>query len=173
MFNMIVTTRRHMEDEADSEIIALLGEIGDNSPIVKHTGLSGLLTCTTKLDPLVVVKKIRSILQENPWRLRYILRLIPVDIVVDTDIVDIKNTAENLSKKIMPNETFRITVEKRQSDIESMEIVKEIADVIERKVSLDKQDWVVLVEVIGNETGVSVLRPESIFSAVKEKRASP
>lgn len=170
---MLVTTHRHMETEAREEINLLLEEFGDNVPEINNSGLSGLLTCKTSLDPLDVVQKIKKIVQDDPWKVRYVLRLIPIDIVVNTDLIDIKNAAKDLANRIDQSQTFRVTVEKRSSKIHSNEIIEAIATVIDRKVSLEKHDWVILVEVIGKETGVSVIKPENIFSAVKVKRESP
>jgi len=173
MFNLLVTTYRFMETEAGAEINALLGEIGDKEPEISYTDVSGLLTCRTNLDPLEAVQKIKKVVQDEPWKVRYVLRLIPIDIVVNTDVVDIKDAAKNLASRIKENETFRVTVEKRRSDIQSMETIEAVAGVIDRKVSLEKQDWVVLIEVVGKETGISVIKPDNIFSAVKVKRGSP
>ncbi len=170
---MLVTTHRHMETEAREEINLLLEEFGDNVSEINNSGLSGLLTCKTSLDPLDVVQKIKKIVQDDPWKVRYVLRLIPIDIVVNTDLIDIKNAAKDLANRIDQSQTFRVTVEKRSSKIHSNEIIEAIATVIDRKVSLEKHDWVILVEVIGKETGVSVIKPENIFSAVKVKRESP
>jgi len=173
MFNLLVTTHRFMETEAGTEINALLGEIGDKGPEISYTGVSGLLTCKTNLDPLEVIQKIKKNVQDEPWKVRYVLRLIPIDTVVNTDIVDITNAAKNLATRIKEDETFRVTVEKRRSEIKSMEIIEAVAAVIDRKVSLEKQDWIVLIEVVGKETGISVIKPDSIFSAVKVKRGLP
>ena len=173
MFNLLVTTYRHMESEAGAEISALLGEIGDEGSEISYTGVSGLLACKTNLDPLEVTQKIKNIVQDEPWKVRYVLRLIPIDIVVNTDVVDIKNAVVNLAVRINESETFRVTVEKRRSNIKSMEIIEAVAGVIDRKVSLGRQDWLVLIEVVGKETGISVIKPDNIFSAVKVKRGSP
>jgi tRNA acetyltransferase TAN1 len=173
MFNMLITTYRHMETEASAEINALLGEINDNGPEISYTDVSGLLTCRTNLDPLEAIQKIRKLVQDEPWKVRYVLRLIPIDTVVNTDIVDIKNAVKDLASRIKKDETFRVTVEKRRHNIKSMEIIEAVAGVIDRKVSLDKQDWVVLIEVVGRETGISVIKSDDIFSLVKVKRESP
>jgi tRNA(Ser,Leu) C12 N-acetylase TAN1 len=37
-------------------------------------------------------------------------------------------------------------------------------------VDLEAPDWVVLVEVIRDVAGVSILKPSSVFSSVKAKR---
>lgn len=173
MFNLLVTTFRNMETEASSEMHALLAELGDEESEIDYTNVSGLLTARTNLEPLEVVQKIRKMVQDEPWKLRYVLRLIPIEVVVNTDLDSIKDTALKLASRIKDNETFRVTVEKRRSNIPSTDIVEAVASVIDREVSLKEQDWIVLVEIIGKETGISVIKPDSIFSAVKVKRESP
>ncbi|MGH9922726.1 MAG: THUMP domain-containing protein, partial [Nitrososphaerales archaeon] len=120
-----------METEAREEINLLLEEFGDNVPEINNSGLSGLLTCKTSLDPLDVVQKIKKIVQDDPWKVRYVLRLIPIDIVVNTDLIDIKNAAKDLANRIDQSQTFRVTVEKRSSKIHSNEIIEAIATVID------------------------------------------
>jgi len=173
MFNLLVTTYRHMESEASAELRTLLEEIGDKEPEIIYMGVSGLFACTTELDPLEAIRKIRKIVQDEPWKVRYVLRLIPIDTVVSTHVDDIKNAVQSLAERIKENETFRVTVEKRRSSIKSMEIIEAVAAVVDRKVTLERQDWVVLIEIVGKETGVSVIKPENIFSTVKVKRGSP
>jgi tRNA acetyltransferase TAN1 len=172
MFNLIVTTFRHMESEAGSEINSLLAEMGDMQPEINYTNVSGLLTAKTTLDPHQVIQNVKKIVQDEPWSIRYIQRLIPVETVVNTDINDIKDEVMKLASRIGKNETFRITVEKRHSNLASSDIIRNVADVIDRKVSLDTQDWIVLIEIIGEHTAVSIIRPDAIFSAVKTKRES-
>ncbi len=172
MFNLIVTTFRHMESEAGSEIHSLLVEMGDPQPEINHTTVSGLLTAKTSLEPHEVIRNIRKIVQDEPWNIRYVQRLIPVDMVVNADIDDIKDAVSKLASRIGERETFRITVEKRHSNIASSDIIKTIANIIDQKVSLEVQDWVVLIEIIGEDAAVSVIRPDAIFSAVKIKRES-
>lgn len=172
MFNLVVTTFRHMETEASSEMYSLLDEIGDKEPVINYTKVSGLLTAKTNMNPYEVVTKIKKIIQDDPWKIRYIQRLIPVDIVVNTDINEIKEAVGKLVSRIKEDETFRITIEKRHSKLSSSDIIRDVASMIDRKVSLDVQDWIVLIEIIAENTGVSIVRPDHIFSSVKIKRES-
>jgi tRNA acetyltransferase TAN1 len=162
-----------MESEAHAEINTFLEEMGDKTPDISYTGISGLLKCKSSLDPLEVNQKIKEIVKKDPWKIRYVLRLIPINIVVNTDVVDIKKAAADLSVIINKDQTFRVTVEKRRSNMKSTEIIEAVASAIERKVNLENPDWIVLVEVVGKETGISILKPSNIFSSVKEKRELP
>jgi len=77
--------------------------------------------------------------------------------------------ATELSSKIGENETFRVTVEKRFTETPTLEIIEAAAANIERKVDLDKPDKILLIEVIGGSTGISVIKPDDIISVMKEK----
>lgn len=168
-FNILATTSRGNETEACSELWYLLGQIGDQSPTVDKTGVSGLIAAKTVLDPMEVIKKLRRILHEHPYEFRYLLRVIPVQKVVRTDLKEIQNAAKELGTKIEQNETFRITVEKRFTDTSTKSIIEAAASVINRKVNLDNPDKILLIEVIGGLTGLSVIKPEDILSVMKEK----
>lgn len=168
-FNLLITSARGSEEDACSEIWYLLGEIGDQAATIDKTGVTGLISAKTILDPFEVIKKFRDILEERPWEFRYTLRIIPIEKVVRTDLGKIQEVATELASKIEEDETFRVTVEKRFSKTSTSELVEAAAASVERKVSLEKPDKIVLVEVIGGLTGVSVVKSTDIMSIPREK----
>jgi tRNA acetyltransferase TAN1 len=89
---------------------------------------------------------------------------------VYTESENIKNAAKKLALKIQSGNTFRITVERRHTLINSSDIISTIAKEIDNKVDLENPDWVVLVQVVGRQTGISVIKPNQIFRSVVEKR---
>ncbi len=168
-FNLLVTTARGNEEDACSEIWYLLGEIGDQAVAIDKTGVTGLVAARTVLDPFDVIEKFRNMLKERPWEFRYTFRVIPVEKVVRTDLEEIERVATELASKIGADETFRVTVEKRFSEIPTSDIIEAAATNIERKVGLESPDKIVLVEVVGKLTGVSVIEPIDILTVTKEK----
>ncbi|MEM3550255.1 MAG: THUMP domain-containing protein [Candidatus Bathyarchaeia archaeon] len=168
-FNLLATTYRGSEDEACSELWYLLKEVEDQNPVVEKTGVAGLIAAKTTLNPFEVIMKLRLILRERPYEFRYTLRILPVEKVVRTEINEIRRAAEELSAKIGENETFRVTVEKRFTEISTKEIIEAAASKIERKVNLNNPNKIFLIEVIGGLTGISVIKTDDILSVVKEK----
>jgi len=168
-FNLLATTSRGNEDEVCSELWYLLGEIGDSAPTIEKTGVAGLIAAKTAFNPFEVIEKLRKILHERPYEFRYTLRIIPIERVVRTDLKEIQRVATELSSKIKENETFRVTVEKRFTEISTRDIIETAASNIERKVDLNKPDKILLIEVIGGLTGISVIKPDEILAVVKEK----
>lgn len=168
--NLIITCARHLEPETTDELSAVLAQFGDENPEISRTSMSGVLTAKTKLVPFEVIKKIREKIVDEPWSIRYCLRIIPIEQVVDTNLEEISTQVFSLMKKVNEKESYRITIEKRNSDISSAEIISKIADNITNKVSLEKPDWIALIEILGNKTGVSVLKSDDIFSLEISKR---
>lgn len=168
-FNLLITTFRGSEENACSEIWYLLGELGDSAVTVDKTGIKGLVTAKTFLDPFEVIEKFRKLLKERPQEFRYTLRVIPIEKAIRTTLEDIKKTSMELSPKIREVESFRISVEKRFSEISTLQVIEAVAANIDRKVSLEKPDKILLVEITGKFTGISVVKPSEIFSVVKER----
>ena len=163
-FNLIVTTARGQENLAAIELEDLLRSLGDEAPQVTTTSISGLLTAKTSLNPFEVIEKVKDIMEEEPWRIGSLMRMIPVEEVVESNIDEIAKTVEKLASKIPEDQSFRITIEKRHSSLSSSEII------VNRKVDLKNPDWIVLVEVVGAYTGISVLRPEQVLSLAKLRK---
>jgi tRNA acetyltransferase TAN1 len=169
-FNLLATTARGNERQMIHEILYLLKEtLGDQSAEASKTGVRGLITARTALNPCEVIEKFKAILHERPYEFRYALRILPIEKVVATELELIVTAAAELSSGIGENETFRITVEKRFTTLHAQEIVEAVATRIDRRVNLDNPDKVVLIEIVGKFTGVSVIKPDLILSVPKEK----
>jgi tRNA acetyltransferase TAN1 len=173
-FNLLVTTYRHREYDAVDELNLLLKRFGDESSIIKIQNVSGLILAFTNLNPFELTKTFKELLVEEPWQFRYILRVIPIEQSFYTDLKIIELEVEKIvTSKFNQNDSFRITIEKRHTPLRSKDIISSIANKISRyKVSLENPKWIILVEIIGNNTGISVLKETDIFSSVMEKRKS-
>ena len=171
MMNLIITCARHLEGDAEEEITDILDELGDSNVKISISSMSGIITIQTKLDPIEVVRKMKETLLDEPWSIRYCLRVIPVQKVVETNIEEIEKTISSMSDQIEEKESYRILIEKRNSDISSKEIITKIANEIKNKVSLDFPDKIILIEILGIVTGISILKKSDILSLEKTKRS--
>jgi len=169
--NLIVTCARNLEGEAEEEIMDILDELGDPDVKISVSNMSGIITVQTKLDPIEVVRKMKEILLDEPWSIRYCLRVIPIQKIVETNLEKIEECISSISYKIENNESYRILIEKRNSDISSKEIITNIANQIKNKVSLDFPDKIILIEILGIVTGISLIKKSDILSLEKTKRS--
>lgn len=172
-FDLLVSSARGNEAEANSEIRYIIGELGDRQSITDKTDVSGLTVVRSSLEPLTIISNLRALLRTKPWQFRYVLKIKPIQEVVDSNIADIQSSTARLANKIGVNETFRVSVEKRKSNLSTREIIDAVASSIKRKVDLTAPHKIVLVEVIGSYTGISIISQNDVFSVEKEKRSYP
>ena len=169
-FNLLATTSRGNETQTCSELSYLLKEeLGDPAPVVDKTGVRGLIVAKTSLNPCEVIEKFRALLQERPYEFRYTLRIIPVERAVPTNLDEVKSVAAELAANIFENETFRVTVEKRFTSLHSRDFIEAAATGIDRKVDLKNPDKILLIEVIGELTAISLIKPSEVLAVTKEK----
>jgi tRNA acetyltransferase TAN1 len=169
-FNLIATTARGNEKAMTQEIVYILkDELGDAEAKASKTKIRGLIVAKTALDPIVAIEKFRSILAERPYMFRYALRIVPIQRVVSTDLEEIKKATAELATKIGENQSFRVTVEKRFTELHTKDLIEAAVGDIKARVDLKNPDWVIQVEVVGVLTGVSLLRPSDVLGVVKEK----
>lgn len=169
--NLILTCPRHFEEEATEEIEKIITDFGDENHEFTITNFPGIIKGKIELNPLETIQKIREKIHDEPWSVRYFLRIIPIQSVCQTNIDEIKDEILKKIKLFKSEESYRITIEKRDSNISSKEIISEIAKNIPNKVSLEHPDWIVLIEIIQNETGIAIIPNDGILSVEKEKRS--
>ena len=170
--NLIITCARNLESETKNEIKKILDELGDQEPEILNVGMRGILMVDTIIEPSKIIDWVRNKIIEEPWLIRYCLRMIPIQSITETNIDKIKQNIIKLKDSIQKNDSYRITIEKRNTSLSTNEIITEVAKIFPNKVSLNKPDLIVLIEILGDKTGISILRDSELFSLDKSKRIS-
>lgn len=170
-YNLLATTDKITMSAASSQLWMNLRAIGDPKPKVNRSRIRGIVAAETSLDPVEAIMKLREHMESDVGRYDKLFRVFPIIAKVPTQIPSIVEEVERQSRVIEEDQKFRITVEKRRTKLRSMEIIEAVAAVIDREVDLTNHDWVVLIEVMGNMTGVSVMPPEGMLNVQKESYA--
>jgi tRNA acetyltransferase TAN1 len=169
-FNLLITTLPGHERQLCSEMkYLLIDELGDPDPIIEKSGIRGLIVAEVSFDSVEIIERFRAIIHEYPYKFRYALRVIPIQRVVATDLAEVKRASIELAKSIPEENTFRITVEKRLTSLHSKEVIEAAASEIKRTTNLSKPDNILLIEVLGKLTGISLIKPDDVLIVTKEK----
>lgn len=167
--NFLATTFRGCEGRAVSEIKGMLKSFGQISPKLNRTPALGVLVGFSEQPILEVVPQLARIVEEEPWRIRYLLRLIPLEKVVHS-LNELLEEVGQLASKIPDADSFRVTFDRRRSDLNGSEVIEKVASQIYRRVDLDNPDWIVMVQVVEQWIGIGVLKPMDILSVIKIRR---
>jgi tRNA(Ser,Leu) C12 N-acetylase TAN1 len=166
-FNLVATTQRGNEWACMKELGMLCESLGFEGVRMKRTGFPGLVIGLVDRDPIALVRAVRAIVEEDPWDLRFLQKLTPIEVTVETNIGMIAEAVGKLAQRVPEGKSFRISINKRGCDIASQDVILAAASKVQRRVNLDRPDWVVQIEVIEDAAGVSVLEPKDILSVTK------
>lgn len=141
---------------------------GDTYPIISKLTFPGLVTALTEIDAKIAIRKIRKILKENPNFFQYILKIIPIDFVCETNSKILANLIQDQHKTfINERDSFKIVLKRRKHEkIERNALIERIAIGINNQVDLENPDKVIRIEILGNFSGVSFLQKKDIIHKV-------
>ena len=167
-FNLLVSCSWGVYGKAKKEIIHILEILGDESPLVKRTIAEGIIGVKTRLNSREVAYGLRRLFDEDPFAFQYTLKWVPVDLWTLSDMDSMKEGVRKLRKRIHVGERWRMTVEKRRYSLHhKIEVIRELADLIDEKVDLENPEKILRVDIIGRYAGISVLIPQDVFSVAK------
>lgn len=167
-FNLLVSCSWGGFRTAQEEITRVLRLLGDENPVVKPTLAGGIIGVKTCLNPRKAVQELRKLFKEDPSILQHTSKWIPVDLWAYSTMAFMKRAVAELVKGIIKGEKWRLTVEKRRYTLcHKIEIIRELAELIDRKVDLENPDKIIRIDIIGKYAGVSLLKPQEVFSVEK------
>lgn len=169
--NLLLTSQKGSEARASAEFKEIALQRGHRKLHIEKAGFDGILEIEIE-NSRDFIAFMRDYVRSEPFRVHFIQRMIPVDMVVDTNLEQIREAAIQLAPQVLQGETFRIDITERDSPLSRKELIDTIAGVIDRKVDLDSPDRVFNVEVMGEYTAISIVRPDEILSITKLKRSS-
>lgn len=167
-FNIMVTCSKKFENNAIRELESLFFLLGDKNARFTKSKVLGVIFGKINVNPRIAIEKIRGLLKEESWTPAFTKRYIPIDVVVKSKVNEIIDAATKLAEMIPTDKTFRITVEKRFTQISAKTLIESIAPNINRKVSLKSPDYVILIEIVGDITGLALIKPDEILRVEKE-----
>jgi tRNA(Ser,Leu) C12 N-acetylase TAN1 len=171
MMSFLISSQRTKERDALSETFYVISDVLNyKAKPLKYRvpGLSILKLEDDSVNPFTVIGDIRDYISDN-GPLIACLKIVPLEYLIKTDLPSIINQTKELAKeRITPSHSWRITLNKRQCNLRSVQIIQEVADEINWGiVQLNNPDLEIRIEIIRDLTGISVMSSNSHISMVK------
>lgn len=164
---LLVSCRRNFEKAASSEMFFTLSkelEIDPDYISARSTGISGLIS--VKLHPDVNLTELMNNLIELESEKSYFihtLKIKPIEVIIPAELEALESYVEDNIINSFEG-SFKIEVSKRHTPLVSSEIISTIARNIDNPVDLTNPDNLILIEIIGNKLGVSLIPPHQVYS---------
>ncbi len=168
-FNLLVTFKGQKTPEAGEELLGMEEiemALSDQKNLfdIKESGFHNVALIQSESDPIEVVKLLKD------YQTTVISKIVPIEMVVRTRPDLIVEKIINLGRdKIKDNQTFVVRGDVRgRSYIKSKEelltnITQEINEKLLVETDENNPDWIVQIEVVGENTGISVLKPDDFI----------
>ncbi len=165
-FNLLLSCRRFQEAESCHELRRII----DDDPSLgslewcKLTGISCLVVGKIDSDAHQFVTHLGQIVKKMPWIVQDLLKIHAIDLVVESTMDAIRAGSKKLAKKMTKSTSFRVNLNRRDTNLDRKELLHEVAIQFPGKVDLEDYDYVVVVEILGPVTGLALLREEDIVT---------
>jgi len=173
-FNLLVTLQGHKDSYSGEELIGIEEielVLSSYEPVlhIKESKYPNVVLVELTMDPEEAV----AILSEAPTTV--ISKVVPIDVVVKTKIDAILEKTLVISrKKMKTGDSFVVRVDLRGRrhikskeeliDVVSNELIDKLGKSMDpQSLDIENPDWVVQIEVVGDDTGISVLKPHQIL----------
>ncbi len=156
--NLLITCPRGIEDKIASNLYFILkSDLLDSLADCEISSYPGIIYAyTSKILP-EVISFIRTKLASNKWYLGNFSKLIPLHKTTSLNEDEIIQAAWKLGSEINQDEKFKIQINNRGKKFNTLLLINKIASKINRRVDLEKPDKILVIEVLDNFCGISLL----------------
>ncbi|MBO8175430.1 MAG: RNA-binding protein [Thermococcus sp.] len=158
MATLLVTVPSGREGDASLELEWALGDVK-----IRRTRWRGVLIVRTNLTKEEALRILKD------FETTAIFKIVPLEKFVKSKKEEIIEEGFKLAKaRIKEGESFAVRCKRRGNWIRSskeieIELGAKIKEKVNAVVNLDNPEWYVWIEVLGNRTAISVIRPEEII----------
>lgn len=170
---VLISCIRGFERDAASEAWWMLSSVMEPTSIdIDPTEIPGLVYASFDTDPRQIMMDLRSFLEDNLDEFRFCLKFIPIQEWVTTDLNLICSKISEMSREISEEDAWRIMIKKRYSSLKRKIIIEQAALQVPhgKGVSLEHPDKIIRIEIIGRQTGISILTPNQMISIEKLRK---
>ncbi len=167
--NLLVTYDPNHKGTAEAEIKEVFKKIGSAVDFAASE-VEGLFKLRTG-DAKKAVGALVELCKSEPSLFTATHRYIPIDAWCSSGVQDMQNTIKKAVNQIGSDEKWKMSLNKRLWDkMHTTQLVLTLTDIIDKPtVDLVNPEKIVQVEIIGEEAGISVLKPNEVLDVAKIK----
>ncbi len=167
--NVIVTFDPNKPSSARAEVERVLHDIGETARI-EESRIPGIFKVALA-NPKSAIRKLVEVCRNSPERFNRTFHWTPIDRWCHTNVNEMQNIVRELAQEIRNQESWKISIEKRQCNEHERDLVTKLTSVIDKSnVNLSDPDKILKVDILGNETGLAVLGRDEFLNVSKFRR---
>jgi tRNA(Ser,Leu) C12 N-acetylase TAN1 len=164
--NLLVTFDPNHSGKAKEIVEAVLKEAGEAADFLESK-IDGLFLLKVS-DAKVAVKKLVDLCKKDKSKFKGTFKFVPIEKWTSSKIEDIQAAIKELQEGIGAEEKWKMDLGKRQTEHHEKDLIIKLTDPIDRpNVDLKDPAKIMKVEIVGKDTGVSLLTPDELLDTQK------
>lgn len=157
--NLLITIDERLRNIAEADVLRLLARAGIKKAELTESPAWGVVGVHVKeADPRQCVRALHPVFMENPFGFRHTHRWIPVEAWSRADEQELRRFGRLVGKHIGSDDSWGIRLERHSATVGRDAVLGPVAEGISNQhVALDAPNKTVLIEVVGEKAGLSVL----------------
>jgi tRNA acetyltransferase TAN1 len=157
-----------LENDAMSEFWHVMIKYCSVEPVeVFDLPIRGLFLLAVKGDIQSITERLKQVIIKEQFSFRACRKFTPLDCLIKSSLEGITEATRPLLAKVPQKVPWRIESSRRHSKIKRSTVIEKIASLPEApkgKVNLENPKWLIIIEIIGEWTGVGVFPADKILS---------
>jgi tRNA acetyltransferase TAN1 len=183
VFNLLVSGQHDGSHEARREIEERLAEVGARIERLEPSEIEGIFLVTVIMvcesprecwveDIKKVVAHLRDMCRTEPEKFAHTVYWVPIEFWVPSSMPEMVAAVNELSDRIQEHENWKMQLHKRGGAEHTAELIKALTEPIEKgHVNLENPEKIVVVEILGDYAGFSVIAPSELLDVGSIKRS--
>ncbi|MCG7840370.1 MAG: hypothetical protein MIO87_00505 [Methanomassiliicoccales archaeon] len=172
-YNLLVTFHHNQKGHAEQEVRERMKDLGAYVEKLDLCDVEGVFLAQVGGMARVLVSQLKRMCQEDPSQFLYTHHWVPIEIWVPSKIEELRSTAIELGRGIGENETWMMHLHKRHFEEHHDELIVQLTDPLNRgQVDLEDPDKILAVEILGKNSGLSLLNRHELLDVNKVRVAS-
>ena len=166
--NMLVTFRPNQKGHAEEEIGARLKDVGAIVDRIEETDMEGVCEVKVLGDPKEVVADLRKLCFQDPENFPYTHHWVPLERWVEPYVDEMLKVTAEYGKQIAAGERWMMHLHKRHTGRHTSDLIERLtAPINQGIVDLRDPEKIVIVELMGDRAGMSLVRNEEMLDVIK------
>lgn len=168
VYNLLVTFHGNQKGHSEREVRERLTELGAYVERLETCEVEGVFLIQAGGDAKVLVSQLKRLCHEDPVGFQYTHHWVPIERWMPSDKEEIRRNAVELGKNIGPDETWMMHLHKRHMTEHYDDLIAYLTDPLNRgRVELTDPDKILAVEILGKNTGMSLLNRHEMLDVNK------
>ncbi|MCX6650278.1 MAG: THUMP domain-containing protein [Methanomassiliicoccales archaeon] len=172
-YNLLVTFHGNQRGHAEQEIMERMKDLGVYVEKIDLCEVEGVFLLQVGGDAKVLVAQLKRVCDENPSQFIYTYHWVPIERWVPSNKREIIDAATELGRGIGEDETWMMHLHKRHFEEHHDDLIAQLTGPLNRgRVNLEDPDKIVAVEILGRNTGLSLLNRHELLDVNKVRLAA-